>query len=146
MSRQRFTPVTSNLLVRKGEAKPWRAKASDLDQYSDFAPRPQNLPEAPDGDYRHSPDYRRWEPAPETKVGVESKHHEHSDHVVSDDHGKRCSIRLSHEEYERIGIVAVKRNISRQQVLRQAIDNYLDDARREFQSTCGCLGNCRGDC
>lgn len=160
MTRPRFAPITSSLLVRKGEAKPWHMPTSDLGEFLDFAPAPQKFAEAPEDDYRLAPDYQRWEnetkPVFEAKPAFEAKSvfetrppGVHAEHVVADDHGKRCSIKLSHEEYERLGIIAVKKDLSRQQVLRQAIDNYLEAASKEFRSQCGCLGGtggCRGDC
>jgi hypothetical protein len=164
MSRHRFAPITSNLLVRKGEAKPWQMPSSDLDGFLDFAPSPQKFAEAPEDDYRLAPDYQRWEkalkpkpvfeakpafetkPAFQAKPAIETKPKRHVETVVLDDHGKRCSIKLTHEEYERLGIIAVKKDMSRQQVLRKAIENYLEAARKEFQSQCGCLGGCQGGC
>ena len=52
------------------------------------------------------------------------------------------------ENGERFGIIGVKRDMTRQQLLRHAIDCYLAAAKAEYQSACGCLAGegCRGEC
>ncbi len=146
MSQPRYAPITSNLLVRKGEARPWHISASDCAaapprivetqhdvQHEKHAPAaPQPAPEA------------IREPEPRAAPVVSAARNSHAD---GEEHDRRCTLRLSHAEYERLGIIAVKKEISRQQVLRQAIEHYLATAKEEYQSACGCLGGtCRGEC
>lgn len=52
---------------------------------------------------------------------------------------RRCAVRLTECEYQRLGIVAVKTDTTRQQVLRRAVETFLKTAEREFGGGCGCL-------
>jgi hypothetical protein len=63
-------------------------------------------------------------------------------------HGKlrRVMVAFTAEEYERLGIAAVKRNVSRHQLVREAMDLYFGHLRQDF--ACPCLTdasfcNCR---
>jgi hypothetical protein len=129
MSRPRYAPITSNLLVRKGDAKPWNMPSA-----LDFAPRATEETPAPRPWDNDPPPHRP--PAPSD-----------GGNVFGGEHDKRCTLKLTHRDYERLGIIAVKKEVSRQQVLRQAIEHYLAAAAQEYRSACGCLGGaCRGGC
>ncbi len=67
--------------------------------------------------------------------------------AVAADSIRRCTLRLTPCEYERLGIIAVKRNTSRQQILRLAIEEYLAAIELEYGRECGCLGgrSCRAE-
>lgn len=135
MSRARYAAITSNLLVRKGEAKPW-SMAGVLDFARDHL----------DIDTRAEPvrqwDEERHQVAPVRRAGTSD-----GGNGVSEEPSKRCTLKLSPGEYERLGIIAVKKEVSRQQILRQAIEHYLATVAHEYQTACGCLGgDCRGDC
>lgn len=60
---------------------------------------------------------------------------------------RRCTIRLSECEYQRLGIVAVKKDVTRQQILRLAVEEYLAATGYEYGRDCGCLGGrtCRSE-
>jgi hypothetical protein len=132
----RYAPVTSDLLVRKGEAKPWSMPSA-----ADFAPRDLSQAQA------RRARLRQWDGEPEPVVSAPGTAPTHGGEGVPDERSKRCALRLSPDEYERLGIIAVKKDISRQQVFHQAIEHYLAAAARDYQSGCGCLGGtCRGDC
>ncbi len=153
MSSPRYAPITSSLLVRKGEARPWHIPGSE------FAAAPPRIVEM-----QHEVQHEQHEvqhekpapvaprPAPESMAEPQPRAPVAAlapcnSHVDGEEHDKRCTLRLSHAEYERIGIIAVKKEISRQHVLRQAIEHYLADAKEEYQSACGCLGGvCRSGC
>jgi hypothetical protein len=51
---------------------------------------------------------------------------------------RRVMLTLTNEEFERIGIAAVKRNISRQQLAREALFAYLSAMALEY-GNCACL-------
>lgn len=192
MSRTRYAPITSNLLVRKGEAKPWQMPGAEFPEFALAPPRHDETPRAARlEDEPTAAEYERWkletrlepraEIAPPPRIdraaanghvpsgqaaqaqaptaqpanGHSTNGNSTNGHAAGnpralehvDEHSKRCAIKLSHAEYERLGIIAVKKEISRQQVLRQAIEHYLAQAKREYQSACGCLaGACKGDC
>lgn len=119
MSRSKFASVTAELLSRKGQARPWLPPEPAL-----HAAPPQIVPLEPEEDGAAG------EPAPEVHVVHEMRRERYV---------KRCSLRLSPCEYQRLGILAVKRNLTRQQVLRYAIEEYLAAIEMEFGDSCGCL-------
>ena len=57
-------------------------------------------------------------------------------------------IALSSSDYEKLGIAAVKKGVTRQQILRMALDAHLGRLKREYGG-CGCMamgGTCRDSC
>jgi hypothetical protein len=78
------------------------------------------------------PEYRPWRPAvapppppPEIKE-------------------RNCAFRMSAHDYERLGILAVKADVTRQHLLKQALEEFL--ASRAAQYGCACLGSCNSNC
>ena len=116
MSSARFAPITSLLLARKGEAKPWTQSATA--EAEDVGSIP-------------------WRPyVPAVAVPAPA------------DKDKACSIRISAHDFQRLGILAVKKNATRQQLLKQALAEFLAASARD--SRCACLqeapGLCGEDC
>jgi hypothetical protein len=60
------------------------------------------------------------------------------------DKDKSCSVRMSAHDFERLGILAVKTGVTRQQLLKQALAEFL--AARAEQFGCACLGACNSNC
>lgn len=106
MSSPRFAAITSGLLARKGEARPWGMAAEEKPVLEWREPRP--APALPSGPL------------------------------------KSCTLRLTAQDYERLGILAVKTGKSRQQLLKDALNELL--AARGRQLSCACLGTCEKDC
>ena len=64
------------------------------------------------------------------------------------DRPHRMMIALSPSDYERLGIAAVKKGVTRHQVLRTALDAHLVRLKREYGG-CGCMamgGPCQDGC
>ena len=57
---------------------------------------------------------------------------------------RACQVRMSAHDYERLGILAVKANVTRQQLLKDALSHFLETKARDY--ACACLGACGGDC
>jgi len=57
---------------------------------------------------------------------------------------KSCAVRMSAHDYERLGILAVKSNSSRQQLLKDALAAFLETRARQL--SCACLGACERNC
>jgi hypothetical protein len=110
-SAAKFASITPDLVVRKGEAKPWPQYESAV-RSPPMAVRTDEDPLEADA----------AEPAP-AQDGI-----------------RRCTLRLTPCEYERLGIIAVKRDTSRQQILRLAVEEYLAAIESEYGKDCGCLG------
>lgn len=121
MSQPRFAPITSRLLARKGDAGP-----SAMGQRPAFAWLQERLREPP--------------PAPPPPA-AEATHTEKPHRVM---------IALSNDEFEKLGIAAVKKNTTRHLIARQAIDLYFEQLNREFREECRCMataakcGGCDG--
>ncbi len=64
------------------------------------------------------------------------------------DRPHRMMLTLSPTEYEKLGIAAVKKGMTRHQVLRTALDTHLERLKREYGG-CGCMamgGSCQDGC
>jgi hypothetical protein len=57
---------------------------------------------------------------------------------------KTCSIRMSAHDYERLGILAVKKDTTRQQLLKEALAEFLVAKAQDYG--CACLHNSGGTC
>jgi hypothetical protein len=114
VNNAKFASITSELVVRKGEARPWPQRDAPVRS-------PQMIATSDEEDPLEADD-----PHPQA--------------AAAQDGTRRCTLRLTPCEYERLGIVAVKRNTSRQQILRLAIEEYLTAVEREYGRDCGCLG------
>jgi hypothetical protein len=57
---------------------------------------------------------------------------------------KTCSIRMSAHDYERLGILAVKKDTTRQQLLKEALAEFLAAKAQDYG--CACLHNSGGAC
>jgi hypothetical protein len=110
----KFASITSSLLARKGEAQPWRASMAEPEKLS--LPWRTHVPEAVAA------------PPPPPPPAKE----------------KSCSIRMSPHDFERLGILAIKTGATRQQLLKDAVAEFL--ATRADDYGCACLGNCNNGC
>ncbi|MDE2181484.1 MAG: hypothetical protein KGJ78_00540 [Alphaproteobacteria bacterium] len=106
----RFASITSELLARKGDAKPW--------QPATFA---EPIRVQLDADHKDA-----YPPGPSAKPEKAAP-------------SKRYALKLTASEYERLGIIAVKQNLSRQTVLRHAVQDYMGRIEAKYAGRCGCL-------
>lgn len=152
---QRFTPMTSDLLARKGEASPSAIKPSLFWRRPPVAepPRPQQprdlrlLPAEPPRDLRAvapepAVEPHEIDPVPANVVPPMVPPEGPRPH--------KMMVTLSHADYEKLGIAAVKKGITRQQMLRVAVDLHIERLKREFGG-CGCMamggtGQCGEGC
>jgi len=115
MSSPRFAPITSGLLARKGEARPWnQVGKTEIENVSSIPWRP------------YTPEAGEEPPLPPA------------------DKDRTCSIRMSTRDFERLGILAVKKNSTRQQLLKDALAEFL--AAKALDYGCACLSNSGGAC
>jgi hypothetical protein len=111
----RFAPLTSDLFARKGDATPSAVAAKPaLFWQREVAPPPVAV-------------------APQPKPKAEA-----TPPLPPGEKPHRMMVTLSQTEFERIGIAAVKKGLTRQQILRGAIDAHLDRLKREYGG-CGCM-------
>lgn len=118
----RFAPITSSLLARKGDAMPSGAKPSLFWARETLPPPPPVIAEAPRLERPPGP--------PDT-----GKPH-------------RMMVTLSPTDFERLGIAAVKKGLTRHQLVHAALDAHLERLKREYGG-CGCMatgGSCSEGC
>jgi hypothetical protein len=115
MSGAKFASITASLLARKGEAQPWNGTGMPETEKVSL-PWRSFVPEA----LAVSPP-----PPPPVK-------------------DRSCSVRMSPHDYERLGILAVKSGVTRQQLLKDALAKFLTDKARDYG--CACLGACNNNC
>ncbi len=121
MSNPRFAPITSSLLARKGDAVPSSVAAKPSLFWTREAPPPPPVAlEVP-----------HTAPLPPGPPDTGKPH--------------RMMVTLSATEFERLGIAAVKKGVTRHQVLRTALDTHLERLKREYGG-CGCMAMGGGGC
>ena len=54
------------------------------------------------------------------------------------------SVRMSAQDFERLGILAVKRGVTRQQLMKDALAQMLASQAKIF--ACACMGSCEKNC
>ncbi len=52
---------------------------------------------------------------------------------------RKLAVKISQADYERLGLAAVKKNLTRSDIVRQAIDSYLQGLSREYRNECRCI-------
>jgi len=155
MSGGKFASLTSGLLVRKGEAAPSPIVAGPIASGSarsfvhaserveapvsiqGHSPGWREGPKRPPASERHSPPPRIDTPErvlarPAREIAL------HSDHP---DKPRRLMVMLTPEEYEMLGIIGVKKEVTRHQLLRIAFAEYLVQLVEEFGEGCECVAN-----
>jgi hypothetical protein len=55
------------------------------------------------------------------------------------DKGRRLMVTVTPGEYETLGLIGVKKNVSRHQLLRNALDEYLALLVDEYSEACQCI-------
>ena len=159
MSGGKFASLTSNLLVRKGEAapspivsgpiasaaaRPFVHASERFDAPLSAHPRePAHAPAWHDGPQLASaPEWHEPPPhveAPERGFARPAREIAlHSDHP---DKPRRLMVTLTAEEYEMLGIIGVKKDVTRHQLLRIAFDEYLVQLVEEYGEGCQCVAN-----
>ena len=128
MSNPRFAPMTSSLLARKGDATPSGVKPSLF--WTRDVPPPAPPPPPPPA----ALSLPHTAPLPPGPPDGAKPH--------------RMMVTLTASEFEKLGIAAVKKGLTRQQVLRIGLDAHLERLKREYGG-CGCMamgGACGEGC
>jgi predicted transcriptional regulator len=133
MSSAKFASITGSLLARKGEAQPWHATGSP-DREGEKATLPwRSAPPAMSSPPPVPPPLAMPQPVAAATPPLPPPVKERS-----------CSVRMSPHDYERLGILAVKTGVSRQQLLKDSLAQFLDGKAKDYG--CACLGACDQNC
>ena len=132
MSGSKFASITSSLLARKGEAEPWHEPLrKDLPwqrgETGQGAPWPAVAPGDDPAPVRAAPKTVRARKKP-----------------INDSGDKKCAVRMTHYDYERLGIMAVKKGTSRQRLMQQALEEFFGRMARDYAAECACLAGSSG--
>jgi hypothetical protein len=114
--------MTASLLASKGKAEP--SHVNGAAKYPTFKMFESCAAE---------PAMAHLDPVPAVPVREDDLHAEAAKHGKL----RRVMVAFTAEEYERLGIAAVKRNVSRHQLVREAMDLYFGHMRQDF--ACPCL-------
>jgi hypothetical protein len=115
MMSEKFASLTSALLVRKGEARPSLVGVAATRSVPTHAAKPVAHPA---------------ERIPERTPDL-----------AAADRKRRVVVTLSCEEYQRLGIIAAKRNSTRQELVRGALFEQLDAFAKDQGKECPCVGS-----
>jgi len=159
---QRFSPMTSDLLARKGEASPSSIKSSLFWRRPPLAEAPRSA-----RDLRLTPpephDLRATDPVHDLRIVAPEPVFDHTHEIdpapanvvppmvpPEAQRPHKMMVTLSHADYEKLGIAAVKKGITRQHMLRIAVDLHIERLKREYGG-CGCMamggaGTCTEGC
>jgi hypothetical protein len=136
MSLGRFAPITADLLARKGEAAPSLAAKRVFDWTHGL-----RVPSRQDQDV--------W-PGRNRGESKSAREHISSDEEVSvpgREKSRRIVVSLAVAEFERLGIAAAKKDMTRHELVQTAIRSYFNMMFREFGNACWCLsGANNGTC
>jgi hypothetical protein len=142
VKQQKFAPITSNLLARKGDAKPWQPPSQGLPELV-LVPSHESVTGLP-ADFRAESSIQPSNQFDFGAVRVKTA----GNSGAPGERTKRFSLALSPAEFERLGVAAVKRGVSRQQILRESMEFYLTDIAQTLMVPCECLseGSCQRNC
>ena len=137
MSQGKYAPITSSLLVRKGEAapSPIESPARPVTWLSEV---PRKKPdEVSEPRFVYAPE----EQAMNSPPGASGK--------PENDKPRRIVLNLTAHEYETLGLVAVKKGSTRHDLAQAAIDAYFEWLVAEYGEMCNCIvggARCRCEC
>jgi hypothetical protein len=157
MSARKFASITADLLARKGDASPSGLVRPSKATLAWDAQR--IVPEMVSFSPMHAALAQSVSRAPaEAKVPAHEDEHDSdtvpsvsfADHVpATADKRHRISLALTTDEHERLGIVAIKRGLTRHQLMRHALDDYFQKLASEYRTQCACVSGsagCRTSC
>jgi len=148
MDESKFGRLTADMLVRKGDAEPsdirrTRKQKKDAPPLNLVASNPP--PQAVDQVYQTADQI--VVPGEDNDLLLPYGVFEHTLAQAAPKKQHRIMIVLTEEEHETLGILAVKKGFTRHQVLRKALDGYLEWLVDEYGTRCRCISsNCSADC
>jgi len=148
MDESKFGRLTADLLVRKGDAEPsdirrTRKRRHETPQLNVVA---SNSPPADEPAAYQTAD-QTTVPGDDTDLLLPYGVFEHTHAQAAPKKQHRIMIVLTEEEHETLGILAVKKGFTRHQVLRKALDGYLEWLVDEYGTSCRCISStCSAEC
>jgi hypothetical protein len=145
IDESKFGRLTADLLVRKGDAEPSgirRARRKNRPAPLSMVSAEQSSEQTGEGTAAESGD-----DADDAELLPPYDVFEHTITQASPKKQHRIMIVLTEEEHETLGILAVKKGYTRHQVLRKALDGYLEWLVDEYGTRCRCISStCSSGC
>jgi hypothetical protein len=137
MSAGRFASLTAGLLGRNGEARASAGSAQVVYALS----RSQERFGTPPRENRHAeraspPPSREKLTPPKLRVAAPPRD---PPPPAQSDKSRRLMVTVTPGEYETLGLIGVKKNVSRHQLLRNALDEYMALLVEEYSAACQCI-------
>jgi hypothetical protein len=134
MSGGRFASLTAGLLGRTGEARPSSpgnapvifSLAHSQERFG-VSPRAERSLPPPARERMRSTKSRNAAPPGDPPPAGQS------------DKSRRLMVSVTPGEYETLGLIGVKKNVTRHQLLRNALDEYLALLVDEYSEACQCI-------
>jgi len=139
MSQSKFASITSSLLARKGEATPWVDPRKRLLSWGNEVPQPR-----PDQPSFIDPPQQPEPASPHLSQRFSNQPAADCPKPTDPDKMKKCAVRVSCHDYERLGILAVKSGITRHHLMQEALKQFLATETRPYDEDCLCLS--RSEC
>ena len=132
MSHTKFAPMTSALFVRKGGAAPsivpGQTGSHGVRALIDAAFDQH-------GDENSAESMKHVTSKPSCNASLPTRPKSPSERQQK----RRLTLTLTQAEYETLGIGAAKKNVTRQQLVREALYSQLDALAHEFGGACECI-------
>jgi len=154
MSYSKFAAITSDILVRKGEARP--SPIMPPVPFLRMVPREQDS-QSPEALARQfgftalaSALEDRRKPSPvvdECDVGAPKRIFDRTASQKSPTKAHKIMIALTSAEHETLGLIASKKGFTRHEVVRKALDCYFEWLAEKYGGSCRCVsGPCLDSC
>ena len=137
MSQSKFASITSSLLARKGEATPWEEPRKRLLSWGTDSLQPEQPPSI-------NPPEQSEPASPNLTRGLSKQPAADCPKLADPDKMKKCAVRVSCHDYERLGILAVKSGTTRHHLMQEALKQFLAIETRLYDKECLCLS--RSEC
>ncbi len=139
MSYAKFAPITAGLLARKGEAAPSFGTKRPVAWTSELPALREPVRDIP-ASFATGTEFAHVENVPAQHDNIPA----HQSGVVSKsasapEKPRRVVVSMSPCEFERLGIAAVKKGVSRHDLVRDTVNAYLAQLASELNHSCACL-------
>ena len=151
MSGGKFASLTAGLLVRRGEARQSEATPRPAMSFASAFAAKEPLARVPLPPKHEDPQpvVLPWARRPERcAMHEEAETPEAAQHAPREAAAKpsqsavkprRLMVTVSPGEHETLGLIAVKKGVTRHQLLRNALDEYLALLVEEYSDVCSCI-------
>ena len=132
MSYAKFAPITASLLARKGEAAPSFGTKRPVAWTSELPALREPVRDIPPSFVTGS-EFAHVETTPVQHDVAAPKP------TAAPEKPRRVVVSMSPCEFERLGIAAVKKGVSRHDLVRDTVNAYLARLATELNHSCACL-------